>query len=349
MDITAELTFTPNRQLGGGQGRNSTVWAAHDHQLNAEIVVKQVERAKCSSPDGYFAEARRLYYVRHPNVVDVKYACSESDYIWLAMPYYVDGSLHSLLEQRFLTAREIVKLGLDFLGGLHHVHVKRLVHLDVKPTNVLIGPNFTAALADFGVARHLDANGLTASDSLYDKHLPPEALLASMVGTHSDIYQAGLTLYRMCNGLAHFEQQIPATPSKLDDAIVRGKFPDRRAFLPHIPQALRRIVKRALDVDPDRRYATVLDLMNDLAALNNDSQLDWAYTEDAPPGTQLWTCDGGTYEKRIELVRDGGTWDGTCSRRNHASGRVTRVAAHCTTGMVSSEVASWVEGAIAQV
>lgn len=107
MDITAELTFTPDRQIGGPQGRNSVVWIAKDHQLDAEIVVKQVDRSKCSTPADYFAEARRLYFVRHPNVVDVKYACQTATDIWLAMPHFTAGSLHTLLQQRFLTVARL--------------------------------------------------------------------------------------------------------------------------------------------------------------------------------------------------------------------------------------------------
>jgi serine/threonine protein kinase len=351
MEVTAGLRFTPQRQIGGPQGRNSTVWVAQDHQLNAEIAVKQVERAKCATPAEYFEEAKRLYLVRHSNVVDVKYACETPDHIWLAMPHYTEGSLHSLLESRYLTVREIIKLGLDFMAGLHHVHVKRLVHLDVKPTNVLIGSNFTAALADFGASQHLDQNGLAPTGSLYDKHLPPEALQVSQTGTHSDIYQAGLTLYRMCNGLSAFEKQLPPNPSALDDAIVRGKFPDRNEFLPHIPGSLRRIIKKALNVEPAKRYATVLDLMNQLAAV--DEQLDWMYTEDIASLTQTWTSPAGTpqgtYDKIVKVVDGGGSRDVIFTRRNRVSGRESKIAALTKTGLVKSEVRPWLEQVLAGI
>jgi serine/threonine protein kinase len=345
MDVTAELTFTPDRQIGGPQGRNSTVWIARDHQLDAEIVVKQVDLSKCPSPTEYFAEARRLYFARHPNVVDVKYACRTATHIWLAMPHYTAGSLHTLLEQRFLTVREVVKLGLDFLAGLHHVHVKRLVHLDVKPTNILIGPNFTAALADFGVSQHLDPHGLAPTGLMYDQHLPPEAMTVSLVGPHSDIYQAGLTLYRMSNGLAHFDRQIPAAPSALESAIVKGRFPERSSFLPHIPHSLRRVIRTALEVNPTARYSTVLELLNNLAGVTD--HLDWQYTEDPASGARRWTCPRGTHDQHLEVVGSGGAWDGTFTRRNRASGKVTRVAAHCATGMVQSDVDGWVRQVLA--
>jgi serine/threonine protein kinase len=85
----------------------------------------------------------------------------------------------------------------------------------------------------------------------------------------------------MCNGLAQFDRQIPGTFSELESAIIAGRFPDRKAFLPHIPQSLRRLISKALEVDPRNRYATVLDLSNHLAGTTE--QLDWQYTEVARP------------------------------------------------------------------
>ncbi len=345
MIIAADLRFELLNQIGGTQGRNSVVYIAHDKQLDAQIVVKRVEQAKLTSQAEFFAEAQRLYYSRHPNVVDVKYACQDADHVYLAMPYYERGSLHTLLEQRFLTVREIVKYGLDFLQGLHHVHVKDLVHLDVKPTNILVGGNNVAALADFGISKNLDPAGLAQHGSLYGRHLPPEGLHSTHVGRPADIYQAGLTLYRMCNGLKQFADQAPATFSGLEKVILAGTFPNRKAFLPHIPKRLRKLITGALELKPDDRQPTILDLMNQLAVV--DQNLDCRYTPDSGAGIQVWEVPFDSYTRRVELVDAGGVLDVVTTQKTIASGKVRRISAGCRQGMVRSEALKFVEQALA--
>src|SRR5688572_7248033 len=126
----AELDYELGAEIGL-EGQNSRVFEALDRQLNAEIVVKKIPRAVFKDESEFFLEARRLYDARHPNVVHVSYAGLVGDHVIIAMPRY-RTSVQSLLVMRHLTVREIVRYGLDFLTGLHHVHVRKLVHFDVK-------------------------------------------------------------------------------------------------------------------------------------------------------------------------------------------------------------------------
>ena len=160
MIVTASLTFELQRQIGASEGRNSEVFVAHDPQLDGQVVVKRVAKTKFRDVSAYYDEATKLYDARHPNVVDVKYACEDSDHVFLAMPLYSGRSVQSLLAQRRLTNREIVKYGLDLLHGLHHTHTCGLVHFDAKPSNVLIDATGKAALTDFGISKYLRADGL---------------------------------------------------------------------------------------------------------------------------------------------------------------------------------------------
>jgi serine/threonine protein kinase len=222
------------------------------------------------------------------------------------MPLYA-GSVHSLLERQNLTVREIVKYGLGFLSGLHHVHVRGLVHLDVKPSNVLIDHADRAALADFGLAKRVDAHGLAEQDIMYRPHRVPEALIGSKVGAPADIYQAGLTLYRMAIGGTSLDEQwarFGADDQAAYRAVLRGELPDRSnaAFPAHIPANLRRLIRRALEVDPDARFGTVLELLGDLAKV--DQYLDWRYEDDGA-GTERWTKTADDREDEITAVDDG--------------------------------------------
>ena len=331
MIISANLNFELGDQIGVNEGRNSEVFMAFDHQLDAQVVVKRVPKARFADVVEYFAEARKLYDARHPNVVDVRYACEDDDFVYLAMPHYAGGSVHTLLKQGHLTNRDVVRYGLDLLQGLHHVHTRRLVHFDVKPSNILIDSSGKGALADFGIAKHLRADGLAEVDHLYFLHFPPEYLLAKELPQAADIYQAGLTLYRMLVGVDSLEEQATGrTDDEIMHAIQSGDFPDRSGLPLHVHVSLARIVRRALEVDPDDRYSTVLDMMAELSAV--DQLLDWQPAVDTA-GVQSWqtTRDGQT--RRIEFARVGTDWSVRSTKTNSDTGVVRQQSKHSGTGL----------------
>jgi eukaryotic-like serine/threonine-protein kinase len=320
---------------------NSEVFLVQDHQLEAQLVMKYVAKAVIPHSADYFAEARRLHDARHRHVVDVKYACSDDTHIYLAMPYYRGGTLHSLIETRFMTVREIVRYGLEFLSGLHHVHVKGLVHLDVKPTNILLDDADTASLADFGLSREVTGHGLAEMPVVYVPHMPPERLTAIQVAKSADVYQAGLTLYRMSVGHAEFDRQQNGFGPTLHNAILAGTFPDRNQFLPHIPPRLRDVVATALAINPDDRPRTVLDLMNALARV--DESLDWRYEPASGPVPGGARSQAGTWSesgpdgagRRVSLTPAAkGGWTVHASRVA-VSGRQQRVARFCKDDLTS--------------
>lgn len=88
----------------------------------------------------------------HPNVVQIQYACKDDKNVYIAMPFYKNGSLKSLMTKRMLTAREIIRYAIQFISGVAHIHSKGLLHLDIKPDNILLSDNDEALLSDFGLA-----------------------------------------------------------------------------------------------------------------------------------------------------------------------------------------------------
>jgi len=124
------------------------------------------------------------------------------------MPYYAKGSIKILLSNRFLTVRQIIRYAIQFLTGLHNIHSKKLIHFDVKPDNILISDNDEAMLSDFGLAQPVNLLGIAGQDRLYNKQRPPEAFKYDHFDLRYDIYQVGITLYRMCNGNDIFNNQF---------------------------------------------------------------------------------------------------------------------------------------------
>ncbi|MFY9294884.1 MAG: serine/threonine-protein kinase [Methylorubrum rhodinum] len=287
----AELVFDLVTEIGA-DGRNSRTFVSRDHQLDAEIVIKQVAKASLASPDEFFAEAQALYAGAHPNVVQIHYACQDADHVFLAMPYYRNGSVKGLITGRHMTVREIVTVACQVLTGLHNIHAKRLIHFDVKPDNILLSPRGEALLSDFGLAKQMRFSGQADQDRHYTPMIPPEAFRTDRFDATFDIFQMGLTLYRMCVGNEAFHAQLAAFGPGIQDrpgfqfAVSNGRFPDRAAFPPHVPNRLRTIVKKCIEVSPSDRYGSAIEVANALALID-DETLDWRL--ETTPDRRMWT------------------------------------------------------------
>ncbi len=280
-DTITFIKFTKSKEIDNKEGKNSNVFLAIDDQLGEELIIKQMEKEKFN-PSEYFTESKMLYSSKHPNVVEIQYASQDDNYIYLAMPYYENGSLNCLAEKRYLSIREIVKYSLDLLGAVSFIHSKNLLHLDIKPTNILVDKSGKAVLTDFGLSRYMDENGIAEQPMNYNLHSDPERFTHSGRTIQSDIYQIGLTMYRLCNGVGILNQQLGAfgisNLEQLKESVIKGKFPDRKYFMPHIPKKLKKVILKALEIDPNKRYSNTISMMNDLSVI--DDNLDWIFTGD---------------------------------------------------------------------
>lgn len=333
---TAQVSFEFKQEIGH-DGKNSTAFVAHDKQLDAEVAIKKVLKTSLDV-DLFFHEAKTLYLSSHPNVVPIHYACQDADHIYLAMPYYRLGSLKQLMKGRFLTVREIVKFGCNIASGLHNIHSKGLIHFDVKPDNVLLSERLEGVLADFGLCRPMDYTGAAEQDRLYSKMVPPEAFTQHKHDVAFDIYQFGMTLYRMCNGDAEFYRQYEAFGKgaafdrhAFKHALTSGQFPDRSIFPEHIPARLRRAIKGCLNPEIANRHKAVIDVANELGQV--DERLDWQYYE--TDGTRDWVLRRpGGMEYRILVQADGSS----LATRGKVGGKLSKISTHTKAVIISTEI-----------
>jgi serine/threonine protein kinase len=258
-----------------GRGQNSVgVFLCVDEQFGGKCAVKVIEKSKVSDPTNLWAEAKAMYEARHDNVVPVQYGCEKDDKIMLAMPYFSRGSLADRIKTGPLSLLESLRVCDSVLSGLHQIHAANHVHWDLKPSNVLFDDNDVAKVSDFGQARPLDPLGMAMPPSLiYDAAMPPEVLLGRPGTPISDVFQAGLTMYRVVNGDPFFNFQFHAAGAELAKMIVDGEFPDRDNYMPHVSRSLRGIINKALEVDPTQRYGTALAFQAALA--RSRPQHDW--------------------------------------------------------------------------
>lgn len=332
----AELRFDLIKEIGAN-GQNSRTFVARDHQLDAEIVMKQIAKADLASANNFFDESKALYASTHPNVVQIHYACEDVDNIYLAMPYYRKGSIRELITGRHMTVREIVAAGCHVLSALHNIHSKGLIHFDVKPDNILLSDRGEALLSDFGLAKQM-TYGVAYADRFYGPMIPPEGTFTDKFDVRFDIYQFGLTLYRMCNGNESFYCQFSkyGTGTSFDRSTFRfdvrnGRFPDRSIFPPHIPGKLRRIIRTCMQIDLSKRFEAAIDVANALADIDG-STLDWRLTENS--GTRVWAKNesGTFYELRVTA---GG--DSECFKTTNG-GKPRRILEACKTAFSDKEI-----------
>jgi serine/threonine protein kinase len=281
--LRTELNIETLEEIGE-DGMNSKVYKARDLQVDSIIALKELVKSEFENIGDYFNEARMLHEARHTNVADVKFCSTDDSSIYIAMPFYKNGSLKNLMDQRSLTVREIITIGVQFMSGVFHIHSKNLIHFDIKPSNILFDDSGRALVTDFGLAKYMGNMGLCVQTWSYPRHFVPEYFEAAGRGVKSDIFQIGLTLYRMCNGDSQFDIECAVFDFGTRegvDAIVNllksKKFP-KRNYKSHIPRTLRAIINKCLEPNPDDRYDSVLDLIDAMSVL--DESIDWSYSEE---------------------------------------------------------------------
>jgi eukaryotic-like serine/threonine-protein kinase len=306
MKVVASVEYQKIQEIGAGEGMNSKVYLVRDPQLAGDIAVKEVPKSDFGNDVNlYFAEAQAMYRTKHDNIVPVHYACATGTHVCIAMPFFRRGSFARIVQAGPAPLSLVLSTGRAILAALAQIHLVDLLHLDVKPSNVLLSDRGVPMLADFGQSRRMTAAGVATVPRLYHLAVPPEAY-SGVVALPSDIYQAGLLLYRAANGDPHFMTQWTPDHVKQADAVKRGRFPRRDGFLPHVPQRLRTAIRKALRVKPDERYQSAIEFADAIGKVA--CELDWATTIGAS-GDYTWRCHRVSQSDLVVVATPAGaTW-----------------------------------------
>jgi eukaryotic-like serine/threonine-protein kinase len=212
--------------------------------------------------DYLYREAENLRKAEHANVVRV-YSVHYDDpkeHIYIVTEL-CDDSLETAAALGPLPLNVVHQYVRDALLGLEALHVRGMLHRDIKPGNILLkGP--TAKLSDFGlVSDHLIAG--YASHQGYVDHLAPEVLKDDRTSSKSDVWAMGLTVYRLLNGepwyrdhqkVLGIDWSLPGMKSHVQGLILAGRFAAKLPWLPHVPEAWRRFVRCAMNDNPSKRF-----------------------------------------------------------------------------------------------
>jgi serine/threonine-protein kinase len=246
----------------GGMGE---VWRATDISLARTVAVKVVRPALLADPgfDARFrAEARMMAALTHPNVVNVyDYGHSTLDTggsVTFLVMAYVDGEplSHRIAEAGRLPVAETMSIVAQAADALHAAHRHGIIHRDVKPANLLVQPNGTVKLVDFGVARSPAVTQVTAANAILGTamYMAPEQASGQPVSPATDIYALGAVAYHCLTGQPPFTGDTPL------EIALRHVTEEPPPLPADVPPRIQLLVSRALAKEPAARYPTAAAL-----------------------------------------------------------------------------------------
>ncbi|HEY1508354.1 MAG TPA: protein kinase, partial [Solirubrobacteraceae bacterium] len=250
-----------------GAGGMSTVYLALDETLQRQVAIKLMNREVSSDSDQlerFRREARAVAQLSHPHIVGVIDAGEDESRPYIVFEYVEGETLKERIRRLGrLPIAEAVAYAIEIARALGAAHARHIVHRDVKPQNVLIDEEGSAKVTDFGIARTLDEEGLTADGRVLGTtdYVSPEQALGQSVTGQSDLYSLGIVLFEMVTGDVPFkgENQVAVAMKH-----VREELPDVQTRRPECSSALAAVIDTATAKHQEDRYADDAELIADL-------------------------------------------------------------------------------------
>jgi len=233
------------------------VFRATDSMLGREVALKVLHPQLTSQPlflERFKKEARVLAQLLHPNIAVIYNFIEQGGNHFMVMEYVEGTTLdHMLKRYGALPTKVIVPIFIQALEGLHHAHRKNIFHRDIKPSNLMVTPDGTLKLMDFGIAKVAGEQKMTQVNKIVGtvEFMAPELIEGKPASVASDIYAMGATLYELISGNLPFEAD---TDFNLMQAILKHKVRPPDKTNANVPKALSDIVMKALEKNPENRY-----------------------------------------------------------------------------------------------
>jgi TolB-like protein/Tfp pilus assembly protein PilF len=250
-----------------GKGASGNVYRAWDTRLDREVALKLLPASPDTedrAPSSIIHEGRLLARVRHPNVVTIHGAEQIGDRIGLWMEFVRGHTLEQVLQRpTVFSSAGVVEVGLEVCRAVSAVHGAGLLHRDIKAHNVMQAEDGRIVLMDFGTGREREAD--TSSDLAGTPlYLAPEVLLGQSATVRSDIYSLGVLLFHLVTGSYPVRAR---TVREVRRAHERGERTAVRTARRDVPGRLARVIERAIDPRPERRFQSADALGATLATL----------------------------------------------------------------------------------
>ena len=262
-----------------GSGGMANVYKARCHRLNRLVAIKILKSDLADNADfrrRFHDESQAVAQLSHANIVSVYDVSTNPDREYIVMEL-IDGiTLKQYMERRGrMDWRESLHFITQIMRGLSHAHSRGIIHRDIKPQNIMILRDGSVKVADFGIACLANQGQTLTQEALGSVHyISPEQARGDRIDARSDIYSAGVVLYEMLTGRLPFEgdsavsvaiqhlSSVPLAPRDID---------------PSIPEPLELICMKAMNSDPNKRYASADAMIEDLEKFRRDPSVDMDY------------------------------------------------------------------------
>jgi len=273
-ELTTGSTFAGRyriiEELGkGGMGK---VYKVHDTKINEKIALKLIkpEIAKDKKTIERFSNEMKLARrIRHKNICQMFDLGEEHGTHFITMEFVTGQDLKGLIRQSGqLAVGTTINILKQICEGLSEAHKLDVVHRDLKPSNIMIDRDGNVRIMDFGIARSLEAKGITGAGVMIGtpEYMSPEQVEGKEIDQRSDIYSLGVILYEMVTGRVPFEGDTPFTIGMKH----KGELPQNPKELnPQISDDLNHLILRCLEKEKEKRYLNTDEVLSELERIEN--------------------------------------------------------------------------------
>ena len=253
-----------------GEGGMSVVYKAKDKLLNRFVAIKILKPQFINDSkfiDSFRRESQAAASLSHPNIVNIYDVGREGNIHYIVMELIEGKTLSDYIkEQGAMSYPKVIALSKQIAAALSFAHKNHIIHRDVKPHNIMITPNGTAKITDFGIAKAVNAATIVDNtDGIIGSvhYFSPEQARGGYVDEKSDIYSLGIVMYEMLTGQVPFDGDNPVNIALMH---INGEMIPPSKLVDGVPPALEHIIMKCTDKYPINRYASADELIE---ALNN--------------------------------------------------------------------------------
>lgn len=253
-----------------GEGGMSVVYKAKDKLLNRFVAIKILKPEFINDHkfiDSFRKESQAAASLSHPNIVNIYDVGREGNIHYIVMELIEGKTLSDYIkEQGPMSYPKVIALSKQIAAALSFAHKNHIIHRDVKPHNVMITPNGTAKITDFGIAKAVNAATIVDNtDGIIGSvhYFSPEQARGGYVDEKSDIYSLGIVMYEMLTGKVPFDGDNPVNIALMH---INGEMVPPSKIVDGVPPALEHIILKCTDKYPVNRFASADELIE---ALNN--------------------------------------------------------------------------------
>jgi serine/threonine-protein kinase len=270
-----------------GEGGMAEVFLGEDTRLGRPVVLKILKDHLAKDAEfleRFKREARSEASLSHPNIISV-YDFDEQDGQYFIVMEYMDNAraLSDMLREKGrLTEREVLPLARGILEALAFAHRNGIIHRDLKPHNVLVKPDGTVKVTDFGLAKALTSDSLTQTGAMVGtvQYFSPEQAQGKNLGIESDLYSMGILLYELLSGRVPFEGENPVAIAIKQ---VQAQAPSIREANPAVSQSMESVLEKAMRKLPAERFRSAEEFLDALAATQRPESPPTQQRAERPP------------------------------------------------------------------